>query len=72
MIKTMTKFIAGFAAAASLLLAAGCTNQLDYVNDNTALNKMQIVGFKVSGLDAAYDGATAQLMVSEGESFCKI
>lgn len=68
MIKTMTKFIAGFAAAASLLLAAGCTNQLDYVNDNTALNKMQIVGFKVSGLDAAYDGATAQLMVSEGES----
>lgn len=68
MIKTMTKFIAGFAAAASLLLAAGCTNQLDYVNDNTALNKMQIVGFKVSGLDAAYDGATAQLMISEGES----
>lgn len=68
MIKTMTKFIAGFAAAASLLLAAGCTNQLDYANDNTALNKMQIVGFKVSGLDAAYDGATAQLMVSEGES----
>lgn len=68
MIKTMTKFIAGFAAAASLLLAAGCTNQLDYVNDNTALNKMQIVGFKVSGLDAAYDGATAQLMISEGGS----
>ena len=68
MIKTMTKFIAGFAAAASLLLVAGCTNQLDYVNDNTALNKMQIVGFKVSGLDAAYDGATAQLMISEGES----
>ena len=68
MIKTMTKFIAGFAAAASLLLAAGCTNQLDYVNDNTALNKMQIVGFKVSGLDAAYDGATAKLMISEGKS----
>lgn len=68
MIKIMTKFIAGFAAAASLLLAAGCTNQLDYVNDNTALNKMQIVGFKVSGLDAAYDGATAKLMVSEGDT----
>ncbi len=68
MIKTMTKFIAGFAAAASLLLVAGCTNQLDYVNDNTALNKMQIVGFKVSGLDAAYDGAPAQLMISKGES----
>lgn len=68
MIKTMTKIIAGFAAAASLLLAAGCTNQLDYVNDNTALNKMQIVGFKVSGLDAAYDGATAKLMVSEGDT----
>lgn len=65
MIKTMTKFIAGFAAAASLLLAAGCTNQLDYVDDTTALNKFNVAGLKVTGLDAAYNGADIKLMVVE-------
>lgn len=67
MIKTMTKFIAGFAAAASLLLATGCTNQLDYVNDNTALNKFNITGLKVTGLDKSYNGADIKLMVNKGK-----
>lgn len=67
MIKTMTKFIAGFAAAASLLLATGCTNQLDYVNDNTALNKFNIAGLKVTGLDKSYNGADIKLMVNKGK-----
>ena len=66
MIKTMTKFIAGFAAAASLLLATGCTNQLDYVNDNTALNKFNVAGLKVTGLDESYNGADIKLLVKEG------
>ena len=68
MIKTMTKFIAGFAAAASLLLAAGCTNQLDYVDDTTAVNKFNVAGLKVTGLDAAYNGADIKLMVVEDKN----
>lgn len=68
MIKTMTKFIAGFAAAASLLLATGCTNQLDYVNDNTALNKFNVAGLKVTGLDESYNGADIKLLVKKGDN----
>ena len=63
--KTFTKFVAGIAAAAALVLAAGCKNQLDYVNDTTALNKFNVAGFKVTGLDAAYNGAAVKLMVNE-------
>lgn len=63
MIKTLTRFVAGLTAAAALLLAAGCTNQLDYVDDTTALNKFNVVGLKVTGLDAAYNGADINLMV---------
>lgn len=40
-------------------------SQADYVEDNTALNKMQILGFSVSGLAQSYDQATAKLMVIE-------
>lgn len=68
MIKTLTRFVAGLTAAAALLLAAGCTNQLDYVDDTTALNKMWISGFAVTGLDASYNGAKARLMVVEGDN----
>lgn len=64
--KTLVKFFAGVAAAASLLLA-GCTNQLDYLDQTTALNKMNIKGFTVSGLDQSYDQATAKLVVIEGQ-----
>lgn len=63
MIKTMTKFVAGITATAALLFAVGCTNQLDYVNDTTALNKFNVAGLKVTGLDAAYNGAEIKLMV---------
>lgn len=63
MIKTLTRFVAGLTAAAALLLAAGCTNQLDYVDDTTALNKFNVAGLKVTGLDAAYNGADINLMV---------
>lgn len=63
--KKVTKFIAGLSAAAALLLGVSCTNQADYVEDNTALNKMQILGFTVSGLAQSYDQATAKLMVVE-------
>lgn len=65
MIKTLTRFVAGLTAAAALLLAAGCTNQLDYVDDTTALNKFNVAGLKVTGLDAAYNGADIKLLVVE-------
>ena len=64
--KTLVKFFAGVTAAASLLLAS-CTNQLDYLDQTTALNKMNIKGFTVSGLDQSYDQATAKLVVIEGQ-----
>ena len=63
--KSLVKFFAGVTAAASLLLAS-CTTQNDYLDETTALNKMNIKGFTVTGLDQAYDQATAKLMVKEG------
>ncbi|MBQ5471562.1 MAG: hypothetical protein IIT58_06115, partial [Treponema sp.] len=63
--KSLVKIFAGVTAAASLLLAS-CTNQLDYLDQTTALNKMNIKGFTVTGLDQSYDQATAKLMVKEG------
>ena len=63
--KSLVKFFAGVTAAASLLLAS-CTTQNDYLDETTALNKMKIAGFTVTGLDQAYDQATAKLMVKEG------
>lgn len=59
--KKITKFIAGFSAAAALLLGVGCTNQADYVEDNTARNACNIEGLYVEGLDKAYDGNVFEL-----------
>lgn len=59
--KKLTRFIAGFSAAAALLLGVGCTNQADYVEDNTARNACNIEGLYVEGLDKAYDGNVFEL-----------
>lgn len=72
MIKTITKIVAGITAAAALLLTAGCKNQLDYVDNTTALNQMYIDGFKVTGLDDAYNGAKIELVVVESETKEKV
>ena len=45
--KSLVKFFAGVTAAASLLLAS-CTTQNDYLDETTALNKMNIKGFTVT------------------------
>lgn len=63
MIKRFNKILAGITAAAALLLAAGCKNQLDYLNDTTARNAFNVAGLYVSGLDAGYNGANVALKV---------
>lgn len=64
--KIMKTLLAGFSAAA-LLFAASCTNQLDYMNANTNRTAMKVAGLKVTGLDAAYNGATVTLMKVDGD-----
>ncbi|MBP3772844.1 MAG: hypothetical protein J6I53_09175 [Treponema sp.] len=64
--KKLSKILASFTAATALLIGVGCTNQADYVEDTTAIAKMKILGFTVSGLDASYDQAEAKLMIKEG------
>ena len=64
--KSIFNIFAGLTAAA-LLMTVGCKAQDDYVNDTTALNKMNILGFTVTGLDQSYDQATAKLVVIEGQ-----
>lgn len=61
--KKVTKFIAGLSAAAALLLGVSCTNQADYVEDNTARNAFNVAGLYVEGLDAGYNGSTVTLNV---------
>lgn len=68
MIKRLNKIVAGITAAAALLLAAGCKNQLDYVDDTTAVNRMNIIGLSVKNLDKQYNGAPATLFVKEGKN----
>lgn len=65
--KTLVKFFAGVTAAASLLMA-GCTNQLDHLDETVAINKMNITGLSVAGLDAQYNGAEAVLYVKAGDT----
>ena len=60
--KTLVKFFAGVTAAASLLLA-GCTNQLDYLDQTTARNAFNVAGLYVEGLDKAYNGSEVTLKV---------
>lgn len=68
MVKRLNKIVAGITAAAALLFAAGCKNQLDYVDDTTALNKMRILGFYASGEGLKnFDGASAELYVVESK-----
>ena len=64
--KKIANIFAGLTAAALLLGAVGCKDQLTYVEENATVNKMAILGFTVSGLDSSYDQATAKLMVKEG------
>ena len=64
--KKISSIFAGLTAAALLLGAVGCKDQLTYVEENAPVNKMAILGFTVSGLDSSYDQATAKLMVKEG------
>lgn len=52
-------------AIAGLFSVAGCKNQLDYVNDTTALNKFNVLGLCVTGLDKAYNHADIALVVRE-------
>lgn len=63
MIKRLNKIVAGITAAAALLLAAGCKNQLDYVDDTTARNAFNVAGLYVTGLDSSYNGAPVSLQV---------
>ncbi len=65
--KTLVKFFAGVTAAASLLMA-GCTNQLDYLDETVAINKMNITGLSVAGLDKQYNGTEAVLYVKAGDT----
>lgn len=66
--KTLVKFFAGVTAAASLLMA-GCTNQLDYLDETVALNKFNVLGLYVEGLNESYNNAPVTLSVKEGEDF---
>ncbi|MGP1474928.1 MAG: hypothetical protein ACTTJ1_05935 [Treponema sp.] len=52
-------------AIAGLFSVAGCKNQLDYVNDTTALNKFNVLGLRVTGLDKSYNHADIALVVRE-------
>lgn len=54
--------------AATLFSVASCKDQLDYVNDTTALNKFNVLGLSVTGLDAAYNHADVALMVREKDN----
>lgn len=68
MIKKITKIVAGITTIATLLFVAGCKNQADYVDDTTAVNRMNILGLSVTGLDEQYNGAPATLIVKEGDN----
>ena len=61
--KKLTKLFAGLATAAALLMGVGCTNQADYVEDNTARNAFNLAGIYVEGLDESYNGSAFKLNV---------
>ncbi len=63
--KIIGKLAGTILAAATLFSVASCKNQLDYVNDTTALNKFNVLGLSVTGLDASYNHADIALMVRE-------
>ena len=63
--KIIGKLAGTILAAAALFSVASCKNQLDYVNDTTALNKFNVLGLSVTGLDASYNHADIALMVRE-------
>ena len=66
--KIIGKLAGTILAAAALFSVASCKNQLDYVNDTTAINRMKILGFHASGEALkSYNGATAALYVVENE-----
>lgn len=61
--KKLTKLFAGLTTAAALLMGVGCTNQADYVEDNTARNAFNLAGIYVEGLDESYNGSAFKLNV---------
>ncbi len=63
--KLIGKLAGTILVAATLFSVASCKNQLDYVNDTTALNKFNVLGLSVTGLDASYNHADIALMVRE-------
>lgn len=66
--KTIGKIASAILAAAVLFSVASCKNQLDYLDDTVALNKFNVLGLTVTGLDASYNGADISLMVKEGDN----
>lgn len=66
--KIIGKLAGTILAAAALFSVASCKNQLDYVNDTTALNKFNVLGLSVTGLDASYNHADIALMVREKDN----
>lgn len=67
--KKITSLFTGLVAAATLFGAVGCTNQVDYIAENTVRNAFTINGICVEGLDSGLNGAAVELMVRTSDVY---